>query len=229
MMIRPPHPVPRPRLPATKDGAVDAGGGGPFSDAAVAGRGIAPPEQRRAPLRLRSGRGWPLSASPKSLARGAFFSGEGGCSRAAVSYLMIGPLVPPALRLTAATLRNRAAGAGGSSWPSQLPPSTDHRRAPLRLRSCRGPPLAPGHRHRPGGRFFRRGRAQVGRGGDPGDESPPLPHHLSPRPQLSGTGGVAAGAGGRFCPSGSPAEEHRRGLLRLRGRPFRLLPEPPGW
>ena len=94
------------------------------------------------------------------------------------------PPSPPPSRRTPATLRDRGRGCGGG-WESLAVAGADrqgaveHRRAPLRLWGS-GPLPPSAHRRQPGGRFFRRGRAQVVRAEIVMSRplvSPPIPFH----------------------------------------------------
>ena len=138
---------------------------------------------------------------------------------------------PPPLRTTTATLRDRDRGTwlrgrGGRSWPPG-PPTAEHRRdlPPLRTRRARS-----FRRCQPGGRFSRRGWAQVVRG-ETMMIRPLVPLTLRPTAATSCNRGRgcrgAPGRGGAVCRGGG---EHRRDLApRLRGaqsRPVRPLREP---
>ena len=90
----------------------------------------------RRDLPFGSGRAGPaLSARcARSPAPGAFSSGEGGRGWAAGEIMMMGPLVSPTLRLTAATLGDRGRTCGGG-WGD--PGRRDHRRDLHRIWSRR--------------------------------------------------------------------------------------------
>ena len=101
--------------------------------------------------------------------------------------------------------RPRLSGTGRRGWGAGGPGRGGGRSPESQWQASPRPPSGSGDagaassalRHRPGERFFRRGRAQVCRGGDPDDDPPPL---SAPRPRLSGTGGVTSGASGRVWP-----------------------------
>ena len=121
MMIRPPLSIPRPRLPATGTGGR---GWGEFLTVRITAA-----EYRRGPSGSGVAGPAPSSALCPSRRPGAPFFRRGRAQVVRGEIVMIDALVPPTLRLTTATPRDRGGGCRGREggpWPGVItaPPTS---------------------------------------------------------------------------------------------------------